>query len=66
MALFINQFANQELVKINRERFESVLADDPQLAADVYHTLGVYLCGRLRRTSEQMAFFKDMAGHHAE
>ena len=55
-----------ELLKLNRERFEALLAADDKLAADVYHTLCVYLCGRLRRTSEQMAFFKDLSHHHAD
>ena len=53
-----------ELIRLDRDRFEQLLASDHKLAADVFHTFCIYLCGRLRRTSEQMAFFKDLAAHH--
>ena len=53
-----------ELLKLDRGRFEALLASDTKLASDVYHTLCVYLCGRLRRTTEQLAFFKDLSSHH--
>ena len=57
----VKTLEHTELIELNRERFNAVLADNPGLAADVYRAFGVYLCRRLRRTDEQLAFFKERA-----
>lgn len=50
-----------ELLVLNRARFDEVLVANPHLASDIYKAFGLYLCRRLRRTDEQLAFMKDRA-----
>ncbi len=50
-----------ELLVLGRAQFDEVLEAHPSLAADIYRAFGVYLCRRLRRTDEQLAFLKERA-----
>ena len=49
------------VLEIGRERFEALMEGNPTLAAHVYVRFCRYLCSRLRRTNEQMVYFKEMA-----
>jgi len=57
----VKTLEHTELIELKRDRFEAALAANPGLAADVYRSFGVYLCRRLRRTDEQLTFFKERA-----
>lgn len=57
----VKALEHTELLVIRRDRFEQALRGNDGLAAAVYREFGVYLCRRLRRTDEQLVFFKDKA-----
>jgi len=56
----VKTLEHTEVLEIGRQRFEELLRANPTLAAHVYWRIGIYLCSRLRRTNEHLAFFQEL------
>ena len=55
----IRALEHTEMLKLSRDRFIGTLRSNQGLASAVYREFCVYLSKRLRRTDEQLAFFKE-------
>ena len=50
-----------ELFQIKRADLDNLLDQDPTLGFHIYKTFARYLCGRLRRTSSDLTFMREVA-----
>jgi len=57
----IKAIERTELIRIKRQDLERLLAQDDALAHRVYRVIARYLCGRLRQTTADLAFMKEVA-----
>jgi CRP-like cAMP-binding protein len=56
----INAVERTELIQIKRMDLEKLLAKDAALGQRVYHAIAKYLCNRLRHTTSDLAFMREL------
>lgn len=57
----VDAVEHTELVRIKRGDLESLLAQDDALAHRVFKAFSKYLCGRLRQTTTDLTFMREVA-----
>jgi CRP/FNR family cyclic AMP-dependent transcriptional regulator len=55
-----------ELIRIKRQDLEKLLAQDDALGMRVYRVLARYLCNRLRQTTADLAFMREVSKRQRE
>jgi CRP-like cAMP-binding protein len=53
-----------ELIKIKKDDLDELLSHDDELGHRVYRSLAIYLCRRLRQTTNDLSFMRGLAKRH--